>query len=113
MSLVPRLAGSVTLNYVGAPADFGLDGDFDVTASVGYRFTGARPAEVSNTFELDPQHVLDARLGVAMGPLEVYAFGENLVGDELEQQGIELIPGVRSVLVSRGRTVGMGVSLQF
>ena len=113
VSLVPRLAGSVTLNYVGAPTALGSNGDFDIMASVGYRFTGARPAEVSNSFELDPQHVVDARLGVAMGPFEVYAFGENLIGDELEQQGVDIAPGIRNVLVSRGRTAGVGVSMRF
>ena len=110
---VPRVSGSVLLSYRGAPDFLGLASDQDLNAFVGYSYTGSRPADVSDSFDLDAQHIIDARVGVTLGSVDVYAFGENLLGDVLEQQGVAIGPGVFSVLPARGRTVGVGVGLQF
>ena len=110
---VPRVAGSIWLNHRDSAEALGLGADSDLFGNVGYRYTGSRFADAANSFKLDPQHIVDARLGVSFGTLEVYLFGENLVGDELEQQGALIAPGVESVLISRGRTVGVGVGLTF
>ena len=110
---VPRVSGSVSLSYRGAPDFLGLGPNQDLSAFFGYSHTGPRAAEVTDSFQLDAQHVLDARVGLSLGSVDVYAFGENLLGDVLEQQGVVIAPGVFSVLPARGRTVGVGVSLQF
>ena len=110
---VPRIAGSIWLSYRGSAEALGFGADSDLFGSVGYRYTGSREADVANSFTLDAQHIVDARLGVSVGNLDVYFFGENLVNDELEQQGVLIAPGVESVLISRGRTVGVGVSVTF
>ena len=110
---VPRFSGSVSLSYRGAPNFLGLDPDQNLSAFVGYSYTGSRAAEVTDSFDLDAQHVIDARVGLNLGSVEVYAFGENLLGDALEQQGVVIAPGVFSVLPARGRTVGVGARLQF
>ena len=109
----PRVSGAVSLSYRSAPGFLGLGSDQDLNAFVGYRYTGARAAEVADTFDLDAQHILDARVGLTLGAVDIYAFGENLIGDELEQQGVVIAPGIFSVLPGRGRTMGVGVSLQF
>ena len=110
---VPRVAASVSLGYRGSAEMLDLGADSDLFGNVGYRYTGSREADAANSFRLDPQHIVDARLGVSLGSVDVYLFGENLVGDELEQQGALIGPGIQSVLISRGRTVGVGVSATF
>ena len=110
---VPRLSAGASLSYRGAPDFLGLGPDQDLNAFVGYRFIGSRSGEITDTIELNPEHIVDARVGFSFGSVDVYAFGENLVGDAIEQQASVIAPGVESVLVGRGRTVGVGLSVSF
>ncbi|AWB07844.1 hypothetical protein A6A40_22570 (plasmid) [Azospirillum humicireducens] len=110
---VPTFDGGVGLNY-RTPADgLGLGSDSELTASVAYRFVGKREADTANNFKLDAQNILDARLGVTVRNVTVYAFGENVLKETVDQQGSNIAPGVNSVVPSRGRTVGLGLSTTF
>ena len=110
---VPRFTGSLSLD---------VSDDFDVVGSpspetlfarLSYRYMSDRPADVANSYDLDEQNVVDARAGMEADGFSVFIFGTNLIGDELEGQGVQLSPGVRNILLSRGRTVGVGASLRF
>ena len=110
---VPLWSGTVAINYL-APADFlNISGDPQLSGTLAYHYVGKRQADTANSFELREQHVLDARVGLQVNETEFYVFGKNLIGDLLEQQGAHIVAGVDSVVVSRGRTVGIGVTTKF
>jgi iron complex outermembrane receptor protein len=108
---VPLLAGNIALNYATRVNIRGRDAEF--SGSVAYRYVGERSADVGNSFDLDAQHIVDAKLGLKFDNVEFYAFGENLIGDLLEQQGALVFQGVNLVVPSRGRTLGLGLSMTF
>lgn len=110
---VPRFAGSLTLGYRSDRNVLGMGKGEIISGFVGYRYTGRREADFANSFKLDAQNVIDAQVGIVIGDAEFYVFGDNLIGDRLEQQGNLLGPGAENVLVSRGRTIGAGMKLYF
>ncbi len=110
---VPRWSGNLGIAYRG-PADFlDMSGDPELSGYLGYRYVGERAGDTGNKFELDAQHVVDARVGLKIDQTEFYVFGENLIGERLEQQGANMTGSINSVLVSRGRTIGIGVTAKF
>lgn len=90
-----------------------MSGDPMLTGYLGYRFVGKRAGDTGNNFDLDAQHIVDARVGLKIDQTEFYVFGENLIGDRLEQQGAHMTANINSVLVSRGRTIGLGITTRF
>ncbi|WP_188583850.1 TonB-dependent receptor [Azorhizobium oxalatiphilum] len=109
---VPLWSGNIRLTYQGQTGFMGFDAA-RLNGYLAYRYVGERAGDTANTFDLDPQHIIDARLGVKTGRMEVYAYGENLVGELLEQQGANMTGSINSVLVSRGRVLGLGVATTF
>ncbi|MGF9564869.1 TonB-dependent receptor [Neorhizobium sp. JUb45] len=110
---VPRWSGNLGIAYRG-PADFlQMSSDPELSGYLGYRYVGKRAGDTGNNFELDAQHVVDARIGLTIDQTEFYVFGENLVGERLEQQGANMTGSINSVLVSRGRTIGIGMTAKF
>ncbi|MBW9065816.1 TonB-dependent receptor [Rhizobium herbae] len=79
-----------------------------------YQFTGSRPADVDESFDLKPYHIVDARIGWKndAGDLEFYAFGRNLLDQRAETFG-SLYLGVETVAVGPGRIVGLGITKSF
>ncbi|MEM9629864.1 MAG: TonB-dependent receptor [Pseudomonadota bacterium] len=112
---VPNVPNWSTMLAVGyeTPLDFeGLDG-VSLTGLVSWRYVSERPVDPNNSFDLDAQNLIDARLGLKNNNFELYLFGENLLDQQLEQQGSLIAPGVQSVVVSRGRTLGIGLTATF
>ena len=110
---VPRFTGSLSLDVSEDLDVIGSSLPETLFARVSYRYVGERPADVANSFDLEAQSILDLRAGVETGDFSAFVFGTNLIGEELEGQGVQIAPGVRNVLVSRGRTVGVGASVRF
>ncbi|MEJ2625800.1 MAG: TonB-dependent receptor, partial [Pseudolabrys sp.] len=81
---------------------------------VQYQFTGSRAADVNNSFDLKPYHIVDARIGWKNDAkdLEIYAFGRNLLDQRAETFGA-LYLGAETVAVGPGRIVGLGVTKHF
>nr|WP_222528033.1 TonB-dependent receptor [Azospirillum sp. 412522] len=81
---------------------------------VQYQFTGSRPADVDNSFDLKPYHIVDARVGWSndANDLEIYAFGRNLLDQRAETFGARFI-GVETVAAGPGRIVGLGMTKSF
>lgn len=81
---------------------------------VQYQFTGSRPADVENSFDLEPYHIVDMRVGWKndANDLEIYAFGRNLLDQRAETFG-SLYLGVETVAVGPGRIVGLGITKRF
>lgn len=110
---VPLWSVNASLSYL-TDIDFAAFGETaQLSTYLGYRYVGKREGDTANAFELDAQHVVDARVGLKVEDTEFYVFGENLIGDFLEQQGAFMTTGVESVVVSRGRTVGVGMTVKF
>ncbi|MGU3497048.1 TonB-dependent receptor [Xanthobacteraceae bacterium A53D] len=110
---VPLFSANVRVTYEGSAGFLGFDPNARLAGYLAYRYVGERPADTANTFDLAPQNIIDARIGVKSGKTEVYAYGENLVGELLEQQGANMTGSINSVVVSRGRVLGLGVSTVF
>lgn len=79
-----------------------------------YQFTGTRPADVENSFDLKAYHILDARIGWKNDAesLEVYAFGRNLLDQRAETYGA-LYLGVQTVAAGPGLIAGVGATVHF
>lgn len=109
---VPRLSTSITLGYEGEEGFAGLT-DARLAGYLSWNHVGKRAVDVNNNFDLDAQNVVNARLSLIRGNTEFYVFGENLLDEPLEQQGSQIAPGVQSVVTSRGRTIGIGLTMRF
>ncbi|GLR54164.1 TonB-dependent receptor [Shinella yambaruensis] len=110
---VPLWSANLGLTYQGEADFLNMSGDPMLTGYLGYRFVGKRAGDTGNNFDLDAQHIIDARVGLKIDQTEFYVFGENLIGDRLEQQGAHMTANINSVLVSRGRTIGLGITTRF
>lgn len=108
----PRWTVTTGLQYDISANVLNLPGSLSFEAK--YQFTGSRPADVDNSFDLKPYHIVDARLGWKndADDLEVYAFGRNLLDQRPETAG-SLFLGVETVAVGAGRIVGLGISKSF
>jgi iron complex outermembrane receptor protein len=108
----PRWTLTSGLQYGTSAGVVNLPGAFSFRLQ--YQFTGSRPADVDNSFDLKPYHILDARIGWRndTNSLEVYAFGRNLLDQRAETYGA-LYLGVETVAAGPGRIVGLGASVRF
>jgi iron complex outermembrane recepter protein len=110
---VPLWSANASIEYVADIYLAAFEEDAKFSTQVAYRYVGEREGDTANAFQLDAQHVVDAKVGLKVKGTEFYVFGENLIGDLLEQQGAFMTTGVQSVVVSRGRTVGLGMTVKF
>lgn len=110
---VPLWSANASLTYTTEVDLAAFQETGQLSTYLGYRYVGEREGDTDNAFQLDAQHVVDARIGLKVRDTEFYVFGENLVGELLEQQGAHMTTGVNSVVVSRGRTVGLGMTVRF
>ena len=109
---VPRLSTVLSASYT-RPADFLNLPQATVSGTVLWRYVSERAVDPANSFDLEAANIINARLSLTNGNTEYYVFGENLLDEPLEQQGSLLAPGVASVVVGRGRTLGVGVTMRF
>ncbi|WP_170163645.1 TonB-dependent receptor [Eilatimonas milleporae] len=77
---------------------------------------GDRASDPANSFELDAYTILDARLGITLGPADIYLFGSNL-GDERallygQNFGTPANP-IPTANINRGRVLGAGITTRF
>ena len=100
------------LQYETPGSLMNLPGAF--SANVQYQFNGSRAADPEGSFDLDPYHIVNARLGWKNdgGDFEVYAFGRNLLDERYEAFGAP-INGVPTVNVGDGRIIGVGLTKAF
>ena len=109
---VPELSTAISLGYEGEQDFLGLQ-DTRLGGRLSWNHVSERPVDVNNSFDLDAQNVVNARLDLSRGASEIYIFAENLLDEQLEQQGSLIAPGVESVVRSRGRTIGIGYTQRF
>lgn len=109
---VPQWTVTTGLHYEVAASFMHLPGS--LSSSVQYQFTGSRPADIDNSFDLEPYHIVDARVGWKneAKDLEIYAFGRNLLDERYATYGA-LYLGVETVAVGPGRVVGLGITKSF
>lgn len=109
---VPQWTVTTGLQYDVAASLLNLPGS--LSSALQYQFTGSRPADIDDSFELKPYHIVDARVGWKneTKDLEIYAFGRNLLDQRYATYGA-LYLGVETVAVGPGRTVGLGMTKSF
>jgi iron complex outermembrane receptor protein len=119
---VPRWTARAAVQYQAEGSELGFEGALAETmfnARLAYNYTGKRYTDASNTGELEPAHVVSARLGVDWGGGEAYLFGDNLIGKQymtikdrfgMDPSGTSTVFGVS---YARGRTFGAGITLRF
>ncbi|WP_145961043.1 TonB-dependent receptor [Sphingosinithalassobacter portus] len=108
----PEWTVTTGLQYATSVSALNLPGSVSFGAQ--YQFTGSRSADIDDSFDLKPYHIVDARIGWsddAIG-LEVYAFGRNLLDERAETFG-SLYFGVETVAVGPGRSIGLGITKSF
>lgn len=108
----PKWTAATGLQYDTSAGVLALPGR--LSFGVQYQFTGSRPADVDNSFDLKPYHIVDARVGWNndANDLEIYAFGRNLLDQRAETFGARFI-GVETVAAGPGRIVGLGMTKSF
>ena len=90
---------------------FGADGT--VMASAEYQYVGSREADIQNSFELPEYHIVNARFGFEQDNREIYVFGLNIFDERPELFGSTFGPNAHSIIVGRGRILGVGASLKW
>ena len=108
----PKWTATTGLQYDTSAEVLNLPGW--LSFGVQYQFTGSRPADVENSFDLEAFHNLDARIGWTndANDLEFYAFGRNLLDERAETYGARYL-GQETVAVGPGRIVGLGITKSF
>jgi iron complex outermembrane recepter protein len=107
-----ELSTTATLDYRGNETS--LSGfAFAPFATLTHQYVGDRAADVADSFDLDAYHNVDARVGAALGSVEVFAFARNLLDEEQEINGTLFGPGVEASSLGRPRILGIGLSGRF
>ena len=84
------------------------------TASV--QHISDRAADPANSFELDAYTIVDARLGITVGPTDLYVFGANIADERAALYGQNFgtpADPIPTANVNRGRVLGAGVTARF
>ena len=105
----PNLTANLGVNALYPAEELGLFGD--IFANATYQFVGARQADTSNSFELDPYHLVDTQIGWESDHIRAFGFVRNAFDERPEFFGATFGAGVQGVIVGRGRIFGLGVSL--
>jgi len=112
---IPNVAGfssTTTLAYDGdARVWFGMQ--MAPSFSITHQYVGERSSDVAESFELPAYNNVDARLGMALGDVELFAFARNLLDDEQQLNGVLYGPGVEAASLARGRIAGLGLQVAF
>lgn len=89
-------------------------------AAISYRISvdhiGDRTADPANSTTLDEFTIVDARVGVELGPAALYVFGQNLTDETAllygQNFGTPAAP-IPTANINRGRVIGIGFSASF
>lgn len=114
----PEWTFNTSLQY-DAPAPLELPGL--VSFNLEHQYVGSRPADAEGSFDLEPYHLVNARIGWKddQRGFEVYAFGRNIFDKRYETYGATaglpagIAAPVEIVNVGRGRVVGVGMTKRF
>lgn len=109
---VPKFNSSLTLQYRDSAAWLGLP-ESDLLGMAQHEFVGTRAADVGNHFDLDAYNVVNAKLGLEFGHIDLYAFGQNLTDARPQYIGLYYGPGVEVTTLGHGRVVGVGAQFSF
>ncbi|MCC5859251.1 MAG: TonB-dependent receptor [Ectothiorhodospiraceae bacterium] len=107
---VPEWTGTAGLEHRLAVSPFGVSGE--LVSAVDLQYVGSRSADIQNSFDLKSYTAINARLGWQRDSTAIYAYGHNLRDKQPEMTGTEM-GGVQAVTLGRGRTVGIGFSMEF
>lgn len=108
----PKWTVTTGLQYDTSANVVNLPGSLSFGAQ--YQYTGSRSADIDNSFDLKPYHIVDARIGWSndANDLEIYAFGRNLFDERAETFGA-LFLGQETVAAGPGRIFGLGITKSF
>ena len=108
----PEWTATTGLQYDALASVLNLPGSLSL--GLQYQFTGSRPADIDESFDLKSYHIVDARIGWRndANNFEIYAFGRNLFDERAETFGSFYL-GVETVAVGPGRIIGLGISKSF
>lgn len=104
----PNVTASIGLDVRRPLQLFGAMGDGILSADVSY--TGARQADVANSYEISDYTIANLTLGWSYNNLEVYAFGRNLFDERPIYFASTFAPDSHSAIVGKGRQLGVGVN---
>lgn len=84
--------------------------------TISVQHIGDRSADPANSFELDAYTIVNARLGVTVGPADIYLFGSNIGDEHAELYGQNFgtaASPVPTANINRGRVLGAGITARF
>lgn len=105
----PEVTANIGVQYRQSATVFNMDGDF--TASAVYQYVGTREADVQNSFKLNAYQLINSQIGFEHAGNRFYVFGRNLTDERPEFFGSAFSSTARSVMIGRGRILGVGASL--
>lgn len=108
---VPEISGGIGVEHYLPLSGIGAMGDIVSRASVTY--VGEREADPANNFTLDDYALVDLQVGWENPSFSVYGFARNVFDERYEVAGAYFGPGAETVLVGRGRVLGIGASFKF
>lgn len=109
---VPKFTANIGADYRVGARRLGLPSG-ELHASASYQYVGERAADVSNTFDLKPYGLVNARIGWEGSRAGVYLFSYNLLDERYEAVGGSYGPGADFVRPGMGRTIGLGATVRF
>ena len=77
---------------------------------------GNRSADPANSFKLDAYTIINARLGLTLGPADIYLFGSNIGDERAELYGQNFGTAANPIPtanINRGRVLGVGITVRF
>ncbi|WP_273727519.1 TonB-dependent receptor [Brucella gallinifaecis] len=107
----PELTANLGIEYARPLSVFTLDGT--VTASANYQYVGSRQADIQNSFKLDSYHLVNAQVGFEAGNRSVYVFARNIFDERPQFFGATFTPTAHSLMIGRGRVLGLGASMKW
>lgn len=105
----PTVTANLGVEYRHPATLFGRAGD--ITVSADYQYVGSREADIQNSFKLNPYHLVNARIGFQHDDSSIYLFARNLFDERPEFFGSTFGPTAHSLIIGRGRVIGIGASL--
>lgn len=110
---IPSWTANAALQYDTSAKAISLPGD--LSFGLEYQYTGARSADIDNSFDLKSYSIFNAKAGWSNddNDFDLYVFGRNLTDKRYELYGQAIVGNQRAVTVSRGRIVGVGLTKRF
>ncbi|MEM1164393.1 MAG: TonB-dependent receptor, partial [Pseudomonadota bacterium] len=109
--LAANLSAFLGIDYRLRGARVGLPGD--VLMGADWSYVGERQVDAANRWQLPAYHLVNVRLGWAVGGGSVYIFANNLFDERPVYTGAEYAPDVHAVAIGPGRIVGIGGEFTF